>query len=292
MSIDDIFDELDELESDADLASAVSIGNRHISTIDASRQRGVARELANTVSGFRLIPDNLLTDDILIEGMRHMNAKQAQVHASADMRENYRQAALKKLEKGELFLAAFNYDLVDKRMILQALATSSFGDNKAIERAKPSEIDDEVAMASLEKGGNITSIFAHAAALGFHENTWKAALLKDDVFLGQMRAHGLGQMLESIVASGYWPKKEAGSRPQDAKTAITDRAGQKDESSIKSFALNALIRTFPLEEVLPFLKTSARAKIRNQIFTTDELRPHMKQFPFLKAAVLESDLGM
>lgn len=291
MTIDDIFDELDELESDADLASAVAIGTRGITSIDTSRQPGVAREMAKTVSGFRLIPENLLTEEILIDGMRHMNAKQTQVHASDDMKENYRQAALKKLENGELFLAAFNYDLVDKRMILQTLATSSFGDNKSIERAKSSEIDDEVALSSLQKGGNITAIFAHPAASNFHEETWKTALLKDDLYLGHIRAHGLAQMLESIIASGYWPKKEAGLRPLDAKSAITDRASQKDGASIRSFVLNALIRTFPMDEVLPCLKTSARAKIREQIFTTDELRPHMKQFPFLKAAVLESDLG-
>lgn len=292
MSIDDIFDELDDLETDADMAMAVSIGTRSISSIDAARLPGVALKMAATTSGFRLIPDSLLTDGILIEGMRHMNAKEAEVHASDDLRENYRQAALRKLSKGELFLAAFSYALVDKRMILQALATSSFGDNKAIERAKPSEIDDEVAMASLLKGGNITSIFAHVAAKEFSQETWKAAIFKDDVYLNQMRAHGLGQMLGNIVASGYWPKKEAGIKPQDAKSAVTERVGQKDESSIKSFVLNSLIRSYPMEEVLPCLKTAARAKIRNQIFTTDELRPHMKQFPFLKAAVLESDLGM
>lgn len=291
MDIDDILAQLDDGETDADLAMAVGLGTRHISTIDTSRLPGVAKEMASTTSGFRLIPDELLYPEILIDGMRHMNAKEAEVHASPDYRENYRQAAIARLERGDLFLFAFNYALIDKRMVLATLRHSSFGDDKAIERASASAIDDEVALASLAKN-NKTVIFAHPAAAKFEPATWLAAVSQDDAFVAQMLGHKLGEMLGSFMTNGYWPKNVAGEKPEDVKAAVAERAKQKDASSVRSFVLNTLIKTYPIEEVLPCLKSPARAKIRSQIYSLDDLRPHMKAYPFLKASVLENDLGV
>jgi hypothetical protein len=291
MTYHDILNALDDTESDADLATAVAMGTRTLNDIRQERLPDVALAMALTVSGFRMIPETLLTKDVLIAGMRHMNARQAEIHATEDYKENYRLAALTRLEKGELFLSSFNHDLIDKRMLLQTMATSSIGDTKAIVKAKESVIDDEVAIASLDKG-YAKEFFLHSAASKFTKETWVAALAKDDFFFEILASIEHERILQDVISDGHWSQSRLGKKPGEIKDTISERIKVKDASSSRAMALTALIRTYPFEETLPLLKTSARAAVRSKIYTSDELRPYMKQFPFLKADVLESDLGM
>lgn len=291
MNIDDILDELDDLESDASLAAAVSIGTRDIATISQDRLPSVCVELAKESSGYRCIPEALLTKELLIEGMRHMRAKDAEIHASEDYRENYQQAALIRLKNRELFLAAFHPALIDKRMILQTFETSSVGDNRQIKNFRAEAIDDEVGLASLKKSG-MTDFFEHPAAVNFHESTWHAALSTDVKFLEPLMGHKLRATLGKLMSEGFWPSNLGWKKPADLSGAVAERVKIKDEGSTKAFVFNALIKSYPPEEVLPYLKSAARAKLRTQLYTAEDLRPYMKQFPFLKATVLENDLGM
>jgi hypothetical protein len=47
-----------------------------------------------------------------------------------------------------------------------------------------------------------------------------------------------------------------------------------------------------MEETLPLLKAKSRIALRDSLYSTEELMPYLKQFPFLKAGVLESSLGL
>lgn len=291
MDIDDILDELDDLETDAGLAAAVSIGTRDISTINQDRLPAVCAELARESSGFKCIPGSMLTKELLIVGMQHMNAKEAEIHASDDYTENYQQAALSRLESRALFLMAFHPDLIDKRMVLQMLETSSMGDDRQIAKLRADVVDDEVGLASLKREG-MTVFFEHPAAASFSEDTWRQALATHARFIVPMIDHQLTPLLGKILAEGYWPTQMAWQKPADLKDAIGLRAKVKDDTRPEAETYNAFIKMHPIEDVLPLLKSPARAKIRSKIYTIDELRPYMKQFPFLKASVLESDLGM
>ena len=292
MGIDDILDELDDLETDEGLAAAVSISARDITTIPQDRLPGVCVELAKQSSGFKCIPGDMLNDDLLITGMRLINAKESEIHASTDYLENYRQAALSRLKSRTLFLMAFHPDLIDKRMVLQTLETSSMGDDKFITGLKAGVIDDEVALASLKREG-MTKFFEHPAAANFSEDTWRKALGVHCKFIVPLINHKLNDLLGKLLSEGYWPTRMAWQKPDDLKDAISLRAKIKDPRlEAQATTYNAFIKSHPIEDVLPLLKTPARAKVRSEIYSTDELRPYMKQFPFLKAAVLESDLGM
>lgn len=55
---------------------------------------------------------------------------------------------------------------------------------------------------------------------------------------------------------------------------------------------NAAKEIYSLDEVLTWNDRASQTHILKTIFTTEELRPLMRQHPFLKAIVLESDLGM
>jgi hypothetical protein len=75
----------------------------------------VLEKMAADSAGFRLIPENYLTDKLIVIGMRFFMARAAEIHASSDYKENYRLAALDRLASGRYLLAAFNYDLVDQK---------------------------------------------------------------------------------------------------------------------------------------------------------------------------------
>ena len=291
MTLDDILDELDDGETDAGLASDVSISGRSFNSFSEKRWAGVAKALAESTSGFKCIPEALLSNELLAEGMRHMNAKQSEVHASPDYLENYRQAALSRLESRTLFLSAFHRDLIDKRMIFMALEAGSLGPDSVFSSIKQSVLDDEVALACVALK-RASALFSTPAAREFSKSTWVAAMQAEEKIFESLVFQQIQGTLSDVISDGYWPTSLVGRKPEDAQSAVKQRAKTRSDQIYKTQALNTLIKTFPIEEVLPLLKSASRKSLLSQIFTPDEMRPYMKQFPFLKAAVLESDLGM
>lgn len=291
MTLDDIFDELNDAQNDIQLAMDISISKVDIRSIKPGRiTLGLLEELASTTSGFKLIPEEFLTDELIITGMGHMRAKDSEIHATSDYKENYRCAALKRLETRELFLAAFNPDLVDKRMLIQMMATSSSGDDQFIKNVRASQIDDEVALVSLEK--SITVFFNHPAASTFKESTWLTAIKKDDKYWGCMAETAPTSLMANFINQGYWPEKLVGEKPDSIKDAISRRMKEKFQGPLKTNAFDLLIKSYPVVEVLPLLKASSRIELRNKLYSTEEMKPFMQQFPFLKSSILERDLGL
>jgi hypothetical protein len=247
---------------------------------------GVLERMADTNPGFKLIPQEYLTDALLKRGMSHFRAKSADVHLTTDYKENYRLAAIKKMAEQEITLAAFNFDLIDKRMILQALSCSMMGNPDCLLKVRIEEIDDEVALALLQKN---YSPF-HSGSSRFKLSTWVAAIQKSSMYWEVAIEDQHVSILKKLLDDGHWPEY-SGKKPEGLNDAIT-RASKQNNPTVVEMALNCYIRSFPMEETLPLLKADSRVSLRESLYSTEELLPYLRQFPFLKGRVLESSLGL
>lgn len=250
---------------------------------------GVLERLAADASGFRLIPEEYLTDELIATGMGHFRARQADIHASPDYRENYRLASLSRLASGQYSLAAFNYDLIDKRMLLQAISASNIGVDECLKKIRPSEFDDEVALASIEHGKQ--AIFAEHVRHTFKISTWIAAISKSERYWQMLNNKACRPILKELISQGFWPSRLVGSKPQTLIDAVI-LMEPYTLITMKDRAYLSFIESFPMDQVLPLLKSKSREYLLESIYSMEELRPHMKQFPFLKAVVLEAALGL
>jgi hypothetical protein len=48
----------------------------------------------------------------------------------------------------------------------------------------------------------------------------------------------------------------------------------------------------PIRDLIPLLRPRSRKALLDELYTADQLRPLIKEFPHLKGGILESDMGM
>jgi hypothetical protein len=285
----DINENLTQLEKDHLVIEHIERGNKVIDLDPELVTLRVLRTLASDPSGFRLIPEKYLTDELLQTGMGYIQGREADLHRTVDYKLNYRLLAIKKIQQGSFTLAAINYDLIDKRMILQALKSSAMGGNGVISKIRPSLIDDEIALASLDTGYKF--FFSVAPNYSFSLSTWTSAILKDEAYWAFAAKDECLPILKELLKAGYWPVKTLGPRPESIKSAIIDYRKEGFDSFMDVIYMN-YIKSFPMEETLPWLEAKSRMALRESLYSIEELKPHMRQFPYLKGLVLESSLGL
>lgn len=250
---------------------------------------GVLDRLASSREGFKKIPQVYLSNDLIVAGMRHFLATQEEIHATDDYVENYRLAALNKLKTSSFCLDHFNYDLVDKRMILEAINQSNIGSLSCLKKIRESEFDDEVALAGIENG--VWSVFKNSVNQPYKLSTWVKAVTANESLWDRLVDDDCLPMMKGLIDEGHWPISRVGAKPDSVKDAI-DLLERKKFTHMRLYLYRFLIKSYPMEEVLPLLKSNFRAELREQLYTTEELRPYIKQFQFLKGAILESSLGL
>lgn len=105
------------------------------------------------------------------------------------------------------------------------------------------------------------------------------------------------EILVNLIKSGFWyepsfsGEPEAWQKPTSCEDAVERIMSLKDRSTIRYF-LTSFLLAQPIQDVVPLLKPHARKKLQDELYTTEQLRPLMKEYPFLKGRVLESELGM
>jgi hypothetical protein len=250
---------------------------------------GVLERLAASRDGFREIPQAYLTNNLIVCGMRHFRAREEEKYATEDYAENYRIAALRKLEECLFDLNSFNYDLIDKRMILVALDQSNIGDLSCLMKIRSSEFDDEVALAGIEN--SVWAVFRESAKHTFKLSTWAKAVTANEELWDRLVDEDCLTIMEALVNEGHWPIGRVGPKPDSVKDAL-DLVERKKYTHMRRYLYRFLVKSYPMEEVLPFLKAKSRTELREQLYSTDELMPYIKQFPYLKGALLEASLGL
>ena len=100
-------------------------------------------------------------------------------------------------------------------------------------------------------------------------------------------------IINELIAEGYWPSRSSGvpAKPADLEEAIKSRLSKKWDGN-ESMWLNALIRSYPENEVFPLMKTTSRKKILLEVYDRDVLLKDHKSDKKLMGLLLENELGL
>lgn len=290
MTLDDLLDEFDYADV---TASSISMGVVHVSSLKESQfTTRLLDELASEVSGFNKIPMKHLTDSLIIKGTSLLLGKHVEEVTSGTAGENYNATALKALSERRLFLTSVHPELINKAMLLAAIESNAVGPDRDLltNTHLSGLIDDEVALASID--ARIDFAFKHPGGENISDDLWVRAIHGEPGVSKHLVNKGRDSLLVKMVSEGFWPESFLGKKPGDVASAVTKLIKTAPQDGYQVTMLKSLILINPIEEVLPLFKTAARKKLLGSLYTLEQLRPQMKAFPFIKAAVLEESLGL
>lgn len=136
----------------------------------------------------------------------------------------------------------------------------------------------------------------------------KRALINKTGETYYLKRMGKLHLLTEAINDGYWPVHDMWLRRRapdvlahkpDLSVAIAKRTRpDTSDSALGLFDRNfhaffeAVILTFPIEEVLAQITSREHVPILKELYSTEVLMPYLKQFPHLKSVVLEDAMGL
>mgnify|MGYP003552239641 FL=1 len=110
----------------------------------------------------------------------------------------------------------------------------------------------------------------------------------------QLANAGLLDVMGNMMGEGYWPKKvEKPSSLEDALHLLKDVNGSDDTLTV---CYSAFVRNHSMEGVLPLMKSLELETLMLELYTTEELMPHLRtglvKSGRVKGKVLEDGLGL
>lgn len=291
MKLDDVL--LEELMDVEDIATGISMGITSIHEYDRKYiTEDVLNELAKEVSGFNKLPRNYLTDNLIEKGISLLHGKDEVLKLTGTSYERYEQAAIYGLSNNKLYLGTVHPELITKKILLTAIANKTIGpDRELLTNTHISKlIDDEVGLACIRQ--NLVFAFKHAGGERISDELWFQAINDEPGVSKYLVGKQRDDLLKGLIENGFWPENFLGSKPVDLPASVSKLAKNAVKDEYQALMVKALILTHPIEEVLPLFKTPARKKMLGNLYSIEELRPHMKAFPFIKGAVLEESLGL
>jgi hypothetical protein len=141
-----------------------------------------------------------------------------------------------------------------------------------------------------------------------NDNLLKRALINKTGETYYLKRMGKLHLLTEAINDGYWPVHDMWLRRRapdvlaqkpDLSVAIANRKRpDTSDSALGLFDRNfhaffeAVILTFPIEEVLAKMTSREHVPILKELYSTEVLMPYLKQFPHLKSDVLEDAMGL
>lgn len=108
-----------------------------------------------------------------------------------------------------------------------------------------------------------------------------------------VEAMGRRNVIDELIEEGFWPHRESNvpAKPAALGEAIKTRMSRSWDEN-ETMWLNALIRSYPQQEVFPLMKTSSRKKVFLEVFDRDLLLKEYQHDKKLMGMLLESELGL
>jgi hypothetical protein len=106
-----------------------------------------------------------------------------------------------------------------------------------------------------------------------------------------LRINGRLDLLAAKLAKEGWPKNYDLTRPASLEDVVARLPGCTPRYYPETLYL-AFVMTYPIDQVVPAMNTVHLKKLLLEMYSIDELRPHMKQDNGLKAVLLDDALGL
>lgn len=264
-------------------------------------------EVAKDAKGFRCIPYELLAEEVIRVGLGHLTLDDTKTGAT--WRETYAQTLLALVGSWEGYsLEGAHSGFVDEPILTLAFQRASEatenGSRWSYEYALSDLLDDRVVtlmnddiaravLSSRNEGAIFSSAFSHKIS----SSVYSGAILAKPELACNLYFAERQDVLVDLIKSGFWDEPPVSANPDmwqkpiNCEEAIDRIMSVKELTNIRFF-LTSFLLAQPIQDVVPFLKPHARKKLQDELYTTEQLRPFMKAFPFLKGRILESELGM
>lgn len=264
-------------------------------------------EVASDAKGFRCIPYEWLTEEVIRVGLGHLTLDDTMTGAS--WRETYAQTLLALVGSWEGYsLEGAHSGFVDEPILTLAFKRASeatengsrwsyeHGLSELLDGQVATLMNDDIARAVLESR-NEGAIFSSAFSHKISSSVYSSAILAKPELACNLYFAERQDVLVDLIKSGFWDEPSFSAdpgiwqKPKSCAEAIDRIMSVKERTNIRFF-LTCFLLAQPIHDVVPLLKPQARKKLQDELYTTEQLRPLMKAFPFLKGRVLESELGM
>lgn len=134
-----------------------------------------------------------------------------------------------------------------------------------------------------------------------------AELVSDEALKASIQKHpkrkaevvdvmGRCHIIDELIAEGYWPHRESNVPQKDkvdgAEDVIKLRLKKRDYSQNDKMWLNALIRSFPVSDVIPLMKTTSRKTVLLEVYDREILLRELKHDRKMMGMLVEAELGL
>jgi hypothetical protein len=108
-----------------------------------------------------------------------------------------------------------------------------------------------------------------------------------------VEAVGRRNVIDELIVEGFWPHRESNvpTKPASLDEAVKKRMSKSWDDN-EAMWLNALIRSYPQQEVFPMMKTASRRKIFMEIYDRDILLREFSHDKKLMGLLIESEMGL
>lgn len=288
MGTNDILDELEEMKPVEEFETEISMLGREFNSIPETKKKPVAELLARSHSGFKRIPPDHLTPD-MINMEKHRLCEKGDVPGEIASGP-YPELVKYLLAEGKIFFFTVHPAFITRELLLNTFKTAKGG---RITTAQSIEkfahlIDSEVADAMVRVSIKYL-LYINDASL-FSDNALLEAIHKEPDSCDLLLMGGKKHILEQAVSEGMWVSSLP--KPKSLQEGIKLRMNQKRGSTSRICCLNVYLSSFPPDEVIPLMKSESRRKVLLDLYPSDVLLKLMPEDNFVKGALLDRSLGL
>jgi hypothetical protein len=170
------------------------------------------------------------------------------------------------------------------------------GQSELLDRKVESLMNDDIAQFVINSR-NSGAIFSKRFASKISGQIFVDAIKKDPSLWRNLYFAERQDVLVEIIKDGFWYTPEIEftpgdwSKPQTNEEAIERALCCKDTTGARYFLMSYLMAQ-PIRDLIPLLRPRSRKALMDELYTADQLRPLIREFPHLKGGILEADLGM
>jgi hypothetical protein len=229
------------------------------------------------------VPKHLLDDDIRRHAITfyHENCHDIPLKSIlVSDTPNYEELALLALGQSSTFMAYVDPSVYSEAFFLKALQASGASMMHFDPGKGNAKIEWTEAMidAAVSQSCSYLSYF-HKSQI--KKESFKRMLLDGVASAIHIANAGFADFIVDAMRDGYWPKDEK--KPSSLDEAFYFLQDAKKSSRTREIYYTAFVRHLPMEEVLPLMKSPELQDLMLEIYSTEELMPHLRT-GFLKSA--------
>lgn len=286
MGVNDILDELEAMKSVEEYETEISMLGREFNSIPETKKKPVAELLARSHSGFKRIPPDHLTAD-MINMEKHRICEK--VDAPGEITSwPYPELVEYLLIEGRMSFSAVHPVFITKELVLKVFrAGNDAGFHIGVTQGAGLIIDEELANVMVKLDVRFILHVPNPAVVDDH--CLLEGLMNKPDNAHYLARFGREHVVRKAVAEGLWPGYKQ--KPKSLVEAINMRMKNQKNDDLNAY-LNAFISNFQPDEVVPLMRSEARKKVLLGIYPPDVLLNLMPNDNFVKTSLLDQAMAL